>query len=91
MMAYRAGAELCNLEMPALHSGIKYFSRNGQATWEGVLRDPRGRPLGPFLDAPNPLYGDITMEVRKEFIDEANREGRGPIFMDMTRTDGKTA
>lgn len=84
MMAYRAGAELCNLEMPPLHSGIKYFSRNGQATWEGVLRDPRGRPLGPFLDAPNPLYGDITMEVRKEFIDEANREGRGPIFMDMT-------
>ena len=84
MMAFRAGAELCNLEMPSLHSGIKYFSRNGQATWEGVLRDTSGKPLGPFLDAPNPLYGDITMEVRKEFIEEANREGRGPIFMDMT-------
>lgn len=84
MMAFRAGAELCNLEMPSLHSGIKYFSRNGQATWEGVLRDPSGKPLGPFLDAPNPLYGDITMEVRKEFIEESNKEGRGPIFMDMT-------
>lgn len=84
MMAYRAGAELCNLEMPALHSGVQYFARNGQATWEGVLRDPGGKPLGPFLDAPNPLYGDITMEVRKEFIEEANKMGRGPIFMDMT-------
>ena len=84
MMAWRAGAELCNLEMPALHTGIKYFSRNGQATWEGVLRDSQGKPLGPFLDAPNPLYGDITMEARKEFIQEANHSERGPIFMDMT-------
>lgn len=83
MIAYRAGAELCNLELPSLHSGIKYFSRNGQATWEGVLRDVTGRPLGPFLEKPEPLYGDITMEVRKELIEETNHSERGPVFMDM--------
>ncbi len=83
MMAFKAGVELCNLELPSLHSGIKYFSRNGQATWEGVLRDVTGRPLGPFLEKPEPLYGDITMEVRKELIEEANQSERGPIFMDM--------
>lgn len=82
-MAFRAGAELCNLEMPALHSGIKFFCRSGQATWEGVLRDSQGIPLGPFVDHPAPLYGDITMEVRKEFIAETNIT-KGPIFMDMS-------
>ena len=84
MMAYRAGAELCNLEMPHLHSGAKYFSRSGQATWEGVLRDPRGKPVGPFFTKPEPLCGDITMEVDKSIIERFNREGKGPVFMDMT-------
>ena len=84
MMAYRAGAELCNLEMPHLHAGVKFFSRSGQATWEGVLRDPRGNPVGPFFTEPNPLCGDITMEVDKSIIERFNKEGKGPVFMDMT-------
>ena len=84
MMAYRAGAELCNLEMPHLHAGVKFFSRSGQATWEGVLRDPRGNPVGPCFTEPNPLCGDITMEVDKSIIERFNKEGKGPVFMDMT-------
>lgn len=83
MMAFRAGAELCNIEMPYFHAGAKYFWRSGQATWEGVLRTSDGKPVGPFLDKPNPLYGEITMEVDKKIIARRNKEGR-PVFMDMT-------
>ena len=83
-MAYRAGAELCNMEMPGLHAGVKYFCRNGQATWEGVLRDHTGEPIGPFLKKPNPLYGDITMEVNKRHIESYTRSARSPVYMDMT-------
>ena len=83
-MAYRAGAELCNMEMPGLHAGVKYFCRNGQATWEGVLRDRDGVPIGPFLEKPDPLYGDITMEVNKRHIESYTKSARSPVYMDMT-------
>jgi len=36
-MAYRAGAELINLEMPYKHAGPKYFARCGKGTWIGVV------------------------------------------------------
>ncbi|MFC1942707.1 FAD-binding protein [Chloroflexota bacterium] len=81
-MAYRSGAELVNVELPLRHSGPKYFSRCGQATWVGVLRDPQGRPLGPFLEKPDIKYSDMTTEMNKRIFEDYMRSGRGPVYMD---------
>jgi succinate dehydrogenase/fumarate reductase flavoprotein subunit len=89
-MAYRAGAELQNLEMRTQHAGPKYYARFGQATWIGVFRDPQDRPIGPFVDKPERLYGDITPEVNKNIFLEYAQSGRGPVYMDgrgMSRED----
>jgi len=40
-MIYRAGGELAGVEIFRRHLGPRYFARFGQATWVGVLRDPR--------------------------------------------------
>ena len=81
-MAYRAGAELQDVEMRNQHAGPKYFARFGQATWIGVFRDPQDRPIGPFVTKPEKLYGDITPEVNKAIFQQYTRSGRGPVFMD---------
>lgn len=81
-MAYRAGAYIVSPEMPKRHFGPRYFSRFGQATWIGVLRDPQGRPIGPYVTAPNRLYGDMTPEVKSVFLEELFKSGNGPIYMD---------
>jgi succinate dehydrogenase/fumarate reductase flavoprotein subunit len=81
-MAYRAGAEIVSPEMPKRHVGPRYFSRFGQATWVGVLRDPYGKPIGPYVTRPDRLYGDMTPEVRGVFLEELMNRGRGPIYMD---------
>jgi succinate dehydrogenase/fumarate reductase flavoprotein subunit len=81
-MAFRAGAELQNVEMRIQHAGPKYYARFGQATWIGVFRDPQDRPIGPFVKKPERLYGDITPEVNKNIFKEYAQAGRGPIFMD---------
>jgi succinate dehydrogenase/fumarate reductase flavoprotein subunit len=89
-MAYRAGAELQNVEMRTLHAGPKYYARFGQATWIGVFRDPQDRPIGPFVTKPERLYGDITPEVNKNIFQEYAQTGLGPVFMDgrgMTQED----
>ena len=89
-MAYRAGAELQNVEMRMQHAGPKYYARFGQATWIGVFRDPHDKPIGPFVTKPERLYGDITPEVNKNIFLEYAQEGRGPVFMDgrgMTQED----
>jgi len=83
-MAYRAGAELMNLEMPQRHIGPKYMAKFGQATWVGVLRDPQGKPVGPFVDKPDKRYGDMIMEVNKLSPEEYGEQGRGPLYMDCT-------
>lgn len=83
MMAYRAGAPLVNIEMSGRHAGPKYFARAGQATWVGVLRDRNGNAIGPFVNAPDKLYGDITTEVNKIIFEEYMQSGRGPVYMDM--------
>jgi len=81
-MAYRVGAELTGLERFARHDGPKYFSRGGQATWVGVVRDPQGKPVGPYVTKPDKRYGDYTVEAHKTvFADYAN-SGRGPLYMD---------
>jgi succinate dehydrogenase/fumarate reductase flavoprotein subunit len=81
-MAYRAGAELQNVEMRLQHAGPKYYARFGQATWIGVFRDPHDRPIGPFVTKPERLYGDITPEVNKNIFLEYAQTGRGPVYMD---------
>lgn len=81
-MAYRAGAELFNVETLEHHAGPKYFSRSGQATWVGVVRDPQDRPVGPFVSKPDRKYGDMIVEVNKALFSEYAQSGRGPVYMD---------
>lgn len=83
-MAYRVGAELQNVEMPQRHIGPKYFTKFGQATWVGVLKDPGGKPVGPFVSKPNRKYGDMIMEVNKLVAEEYTKSGKGPVYMDCT-------
>jgi succinate dehydrogenase/fumarate reductase flavoprotein subunit len=83
-MAYRAGAELMNVEMPQRHIGPKYFAKFGQATWVGVLRDAEGKPVGPFVSEPDRRYGDIVMEVNKLAPEQYGERGQGPVYMDCT-------
>jgi succinate dehydrogenase/fumarate reductase flavoprotein subunit len=81
-MAYRAGAELVNMEILAWHAGPKYFARQGQGTWMGILRDPQGRPVGPFLNKPDRQYSDMIVEVNKGLFLDYAKSGRGPVYMD---------
>jgi len=81
-MAYRAGAELVNVELRGKHCGPKYMVRGGQATWVGVLRDPQGRAVGTMVDAPNPEWGDPAMESNKGIFGQLRAIGKGPIYMD---------
>ena len=81
-MAYRAGADIVSPEMPKRHVGPRYFSRFGQATWIGVLRDPHDKPIGPYVTKPHRLYGDMTPEVKGVFLEEFMKTGRGPVYMD---------
>lgn len=83
-MAYRAGAELQNLEMPQRHIGPKYFARFGQATWIGVVKDQNGKPAGTFADKPNRRYGDMICEVNKLIPEQYTESGKGPLYMDCT-------
>ncbi len=80
-MAYRAGAELVNVERLEHHAGPKYFTRSGQATWVGVVRDPQGKPVGPYLTRPDRRYSDMIIEVNKTSSPSMrNREGAPCIW-----------
>lgn len=83
-MAYRAGAELQNLEMPQRHIGPKYFTRFGQATWVGVVKDWYGKPAGTFVEEPDRRYGDMICEVNKLAPEQYTETGKGPLYMDCT-------
>ncbi|MFC1910819.1 FAD-binding protein [Chloroflexota bacterium] len=83
VMAYRSGAELADLELTRRHAGTKYFTKAGQASWVGVLRDRAGKAIGPFLDKPDVRYGDMTIEVNKEIFEQYKKSAKGPIYMDM--------
>jgi succinate dehydrogenase/fumarate reductase flavoprotein subunit len=83
-MAYRAGAQLMNVESVGSHAGPKYFTRSGQATWVGVVRDPKGTAIGPFVDHPDRKYSDIIIEVNKGLFADYARSGKGPVYMDCT-------
>lgn len=81
-MAYRAGAELSNMEIPMRWAGPKYFARCGKATWVGVIKDPNGKPVGPFLKKPDRRYGDAIADVYKSLFEDYTRSGKGPLYMD---------
>jgi succinate dehydrogenase/fumarate reductase flavoprotein subunit len=81
-MTYRAGATIVGPETPKRHMGPRYFGRYGQATWVGVLRDPDGKPIGPYVTKPDRRYGDMTMEARSTILEDYLKSGRGPVYMD---------
>jgi len=81
-MAYRVGAELVDMEMLRYHAGPKYFARDGQATWVGLVKDPLGNPIGPFLTKPDKRYSDMIVEVNKQLFSQYAKSGKGPVYMD---------
>ena len=84
--AYRAGAKLVNMEFPNRHAGPKYFARCGKATWIGIVADPHGRPIGPFVDKPTKELGDITADVWNSVFTDMLESGKGPAYMDCSAT-----
>jgi succinate dehydrogenase/fumarate reductase flavoprotein subunit len=82
IMAYKAGAELVNVERLEHHAGPKYFTRSGQATWVGVVRDPQGKAVGPYIEKPDKRYSDMIIEVNKGLFSEYAKSGKGPLYMD---------
>lgn len=81
-MAFRAGAELANIEIPIFRCGPVYFARAGKGTWAGVLRDPQGRPVGPFVTEPSNTYGDPVVDAYQDIFLDYKKSGRGPVYMD---------
>ncbi len=81
-MAYRAGAELVNMEIPKRWAGPKYFARCGKATWIGVFRNPQDKPVGPFLTKPDRRFGDVIADAYPTLFEDFARSGRGPVYMD---------
>jgi len=81
-MAYRAGVELVSMEIPLVRCGPKYFARAGKATWAGVLRDPQGKPVGPFVTQPDNKYGDPVVDIYQDIFVDYKKSGKGPIYMD---------
>lgn len=86
-MALRAGARLVNLDMPYVHSGPKYFSRCGKATWIGVLTDFYGKPVGPFVTKPTRELGDVTADIWQNVFEEKMEDGTGPVYMNCSETN----
>lgn len=81
-MAYRAGGDIVGPEIARRHIGPRYFSRYGQATWVGVLRDPKDKPIGPYVTKPDRVYADMTPEVRGTILEDYMKSGKGPVYMD---------
>jgi succinate dehydrogenase/fumarate reductase flavoprotein subunit len=85
-MTLRAGGKLVNMEIPNRHAGPKYFARAGKASWIGVFTDATGKAVGPFVEKPNRDFGDITADIWNSVFSDHVRSGRGPVYMDCTRT-----
>jgi succinate dehydrogenase/fumarate reductase flavoprotein subunit len=81
-MAYRVGAELVNVELPVLRCGPKYFARAGKGTWAGVVRDPQGTPIGPFVTKPDAKAGDAVVDYYQSVFRDYANTGKGPLYMD---------
>ena len=85
-MTLRAGGKLVNMEIPNRHAGPKYFARAGKASWIGVFTDAAGKAVGPFVEKPTRDLGDITADIWNSVFSDHVRSGRGPVYMDCTRT-----
>ncbi len=85
-LGYRAGARLVNMEFPNRHAGPKYLARCGKASWIGVFTDSSGGPVGPFVQKPTRELGDITADIWNSVFTDFQKSGRGPVYMDCTRT-----
>lgn len=85
-LGYRAGAQLVNMEFPNRHAGPRYFARCGKASWIGIFTDPSGKPIGPFVKQPTKELGDITADIWNSVFTDHQKTGKGPVYMDCTRT-----
>jgi succinate dehydrogenase/fumarate reductase flavoprotein subunit len=81
-MAFRAGAELANMEIPQTWSGPRYFLRCGKGTWIGVVRTTDGKPVGPYVTQPDRRYGDLIANAVPTLFDDFEKRGKGPVYMD---------
>ncbi|MFC1910963.1 hypothetical protein ACFLXC_06810 [Chloroflexota bacterium] len=80
-MAYRAGAELMNVELVHRWTGPRYLPRPGKATWIGLLRDAGDNLLDTLLTKPDKRYGSPAAG-RFPIYEGYNRTGKGPLYMD---------
>lgn len=87
-MAFRAGAEIADAELLQRWSGPKYLARAGKGSWVGVIRDPQGRPIGPFVTAPDKRYGDPIANIQTSLFEDYCRSGKGPAYMDCQGISG---
>ena len=78
---------MASLEIPVFRCGPVYFARAGKATWGGVLRDPQGKPVGPFVTEPDNKYGDPVVDVYQDIFMDYRDSARGPVYMDCTGLD----
>jgi len=85
-LAFRAGAKLVNMEFPNRHAGPKFLARCGKATWIGLVADPQGKPVGPFVKKPTKELGDITADVWNTVFTDMMVSGKGPAYMDCSAT-----
>jgi succinate dehydrogenase/fumarate reductase flavoprotein subunit len=83
-MAFRAGANLVNMEMPRQWAGPKNFARCGKATWIGVFKDSQGKSIGPFTLKPDRRYGDAISDAYPTVFQDYAKSGKGPVYMDCT-------
>ena len=47
-----------------------------------MLRDPTGKPVGPFVDKPDNKYGDPVAEIYQDIFLDYKKSGKGPVYMD---------
>jgi len=85
-MTYRAGAKLVNMEFPNRHAGPKFLARCGKSSWIGIFKDPSGGAIGPFVTRPTRELGDITSDVWNTVFTDMLKSGKGPAYIDCTRT-----
>ena len=81
-IAYRAGAGLGNVEITSRWAGPRYLARCGKASWVGVLRDPLGTPIGPFVTKPDKKHGDAISDIYPTMFHDYQKEAKGPVYMD---------